>query len=217
MSFNTETTTQEWMSFLTAIGEISDPINSELIVCPNLTMFRTNQIKQSYVQTAKRDANIDVECGKLTPLQGDAEIRAWEDGYTIGTFLREIRSSGIIAVFTNALGNTIQQQKKQIPLWHAYAIHYEYGILAVYDPSYIPGNQSLKACTGVPLVKELIKALKGTGSPRTLNEVWFGGGGNDGLRCQEMTRAWVENEVYFKRGKELGNWKEREGWTKVSF
>ena len=67
------------------------------------------------------------------------------------------------------------------------------------------------------MIKELIKALKGTGTTRTLTEVWFGRGANDGVSCQAMTRDWVQNAVYFKEGRDLGNWKEHEGWTKVFF
>lgn len=217
MRFNTNTTTQEWMSFLTTMSEISLPINPDLVLCPNLTMFKNNTLKQSYVRAAEREAHIGVESGDLTPLQGDAHIRGWEEGYSIATFLREVRSTGILAVFTNAMGNAIEQQREEIATWHAYAIYYEHGVLAVYDPSYIPGTASLKSCIGIPLLKELVKALKGNGSRRTLREVWLGGGGNDGVSCQEMTRDWVENELYFKRGQDLGNWNECKGWTKVSF
>ena len=67
------------------------------------------------------------------------------------------------------------------------------------------------------MVKELVKAFKGSGTNRTLNELWFGGGGNDGTRCQEMTRNWIENEVWLKGGRDLGNWNQREGWTRVTF
>jgi len=217
MQFNTSTTTQQWTSFLTTMTEISNLINQQLIVHPQLVMFKDHMLKQSYVRAAKRDAERGVHSGRLTPLDGDAEIRAWEEGQTVTTFLRDIRSTGILAVFTNGLGHAIQQRGEQIPAWHVYAIYYENGVLGVYDPSYIPGTTSVKYCAGVPLIKELIKALKGRGTFRTLSEVWFGGGGNDGISCQEMTRAWVENEVYFKMGRDLGNWEECEGWTKVSF
>lgn len=54
-------------------------------------------------------------------------------------------------------------------------------------------------------LKELIKTLKGTGTTKTLTEIWFEGGGNDRVSCQEMTRDRVENEVYIKEGRDLGN------------
>jgi len=180
-------------------------------------MFKDNKLKQAYVRAAKIDAGRSVESGKFTPLQGDNLIRGWEEGLTIASFLREIRSSGILAVFTNVLGNAIEQQAESIASWHTYAIYYENSVLAVYDPSYILGTDRHKACTGVALLKELVKAFKARATTRTLSEIWFGGGGNDGVSCQEMTRDWVENEIIFKRGRDLGNWDQLDGWTRVHF
>lgn len=65
--------------------------------------------------------------------------------------------------------------------------------------------------------KNFVKAFKENSSKRTLREVWLGGGGNDGVCYQEMTRDWVENKFYLKRRQDLGNWNECKRWTKVFF
>ena len=95
------------------MSEISELINRELIICPRLTMFPDNESKQSYVRGAKIEANEKVESGKSTPLEGDALIRTWEEDHTIGTTLREIRNSGIIAVLPMLLVMQFNSKRKE--------------------------------------------------------------------------------------------------------
>jgi len=117
----------------------------------------------------------------------------------------------------NPLGNAIKQQSEERISWHTYAVYYKDGILAVYDPSFIAGIKRFDSCSGIPLAKELVKILRSKGSNHKLREIWLGGGGNNGLRCQEMTRKWIEHEVVVKRGVDLGNWDKRVGWIKQYF
>jgi hypothetical protein len=128
-----------------------------------------------------------------------------------------IRSYGILAVFTNPLGNAVQQKSEDIISWHTYAIFYRNRILGIYDPSFIPGTSHFHSCTGISLVRHLVSSLHGGSKSRKVSEIWIGGGGNDGTQCQEMTRQWVENEVSIQNGNNLGNWDKREGWVKVNF
>jgi len=128
-----------------------------------------------------------------------------------------MRSTGTLAVFSNAIGNAIDQQSERVVSWHTYAIFYKDGILAIYDPGFIPRTDRFDSCTNIALAKALVKSLKGKGTNRRITEIWIGGGGNKGTRCQEMTRKWLEQEINIAKGEELGDWKERAGWMRVLF
>ena len=67
------------------------------------------------------------------------------------------------------------------------------------------------------MAKELVKALKGKKANHKVTELWFGGGGNNGRDCQEMTRSWIQRGVSYKKGKGFGNWGRRKGWVQVHF
>jgi len=209
------------MQFLQQIKEISSTFERQPKICPKLTMFRSMSSKKLWVGAAKREAAAagEEKKGNLTAEEeegeGAASIASRTQGLTLGGLLRLIRKDGILAVLTNPLGNAVQQQSKKGVVWHTYAIYFQDGILGVYDPDFVPVTQRLDACCGVPLVKELVKALRGRGSKVT--EVWFGGGGNSGERGQEMTREWIEHELVSRKGEDLGKWEEREGWVKLHF
>jgi len=217
MRFSTKMTTQRWMTFLMTLQETSNTFEPPLILCWKLTMFSNTNSKRLWVQKAQEEAVADLEDGRLTQAQSAASVESWALGLTIGGFLPLLQNTGILAIFTNALGNAVQQQAEKPVAWHTYAIHFQHGILAIYDPNFVPGTQRLSACQGIPLAKELVKALKGKRSNRRLHEVWVGGGGNRRVSCQEMTRRWVEDEIIIKRGADLGAWERQAGWTKVHF
>jgi len=98
--------------------------------------------------------------------------------------------------------------------WHTYAVYYTDGMLGVYNPSFIVGIKRFDSCSDIPLAKELVKILSSKGSNHKLREIWLGGGGNNGLRCQEMTRKSIEHKVVVKRGVDLGNG--RRVWGRLS-
>ncbi|RPB00681.1 hypothetical protein L873DRAFT_1896321 [Choiromyces venosus 120613-1] len=217
MSFHIHMTTQQWMHFLQFLKEVSLTFEQKLIICPKLTMFGSSESKRLLVQTARNEVATAILNGVLTPDEGNALIEDWVQGLTIGGFLPMIRSCGILAVFTNALGNAIEQQSQDSVSWHTYVIFYKNGVLAVYDPSFTPGTTHFDSCNGVSLVKGLVKAFRGRSTNRRVTEIWFGGGCNDGTNCQEMTRRWIEQEIVINEGADLGNWDRREGWVKVHF
>jgi len=126
-------------------------------------------------------------------------------------------SSGTLAVFTNPLRNAVEQQGEKIVNNHTYAIFYQAGILGMFHPSFQSGVETFDGCTGIAPAKALVKSLKAKGSKRKIQEVWIGGGGNKGTRCQEMTTKWLEEEIQVHMGFKLGNWQERAGWIRVSF
>jgi len=107
---------------------------------------------------------------------------------TIGGFLKLIQKSGIIQVFTIPLGNTVEHQAEKVLSWHTYVIYFQEGILDVYNLNFAPDTNRFDACHGVPLVKVLVKELSGRGTNRRIIEIWFDGGGNRGMRCQEITQ-----------------------------
>jgi len=180
-------------------------------------MFRSAVSKRLWVQIAKSETAAGEEKGELTPEEGAALIASWTQGLTVGGFLKFVRKGGILAVFTNPLGNAVQQQSEKVVVWHTYALYFQDGILGVYDPNFVTGTQTLDACCGVPLVKELVKAFRGRGTNRKITEVWFGGGGNQGKRGQEMTRKWIKYELASRKGEDLGKWEGRKGWVKLHF
>ena len=149
-------------------------------------MFESTKSKEMWVQTVKKERDVKVQKGELTVQGGDDLVEGYSKGITLTSFLTKIRSDGTVAVFINVLGNAAEQSKAQkegTVYWHAYAIFYERGVLAVYDPSFDQGNKDLHSCTGVTLAKELVKALKGKKANHKVTEVWFGGGGNNGRDC----------------------------------
>ena len=217
MAFDQTTTSHEWMTFLLNVKEIASSSNHQVNICPMIVMFRSAESKRLYVQATKKDAKTAIETGESTAAEEDIMIENYSQGLTIGRFLSLIRSSGTLAIFTNAVGNAVQQQAEKVLYWHTYAVFYRNGILAVYDPNFIRGTETFHSCTGVPLVKQLVEALRGKRTNRKVTEIWFGGGGNRSTRCQEMTRKWVEWEIGVKDGANLGNWEKRKGWVKLYF
>jgi len=217
MVFNTRTTTHAWIQFLNKMAEIATGFEQELIICQQPTMFQTAESKRLWVQAATKEAAEGIEEGTWSEEEGDAYIENYEKGLTLGTFKPMVRNSGIIAVFTNALGNAIEQQSEKIVNWHTYAIFYQNRILAIYDPNMDATSARLDSCQGIPLVKGLVKAFRVKGSGRKVEEVWIGGGGNRKVSCQEMTRKWIAEEISGGRGVGLGDWSQREGWIKLDF
>ncbi|RPB04358.1 hypothetical protein L873DRAFT_1786195 [Choiromyces venosus 120613-1] len=152
-----------------------------------------------------------IQKGSMSQARGNSRIENWSLELTIGGFLPLIKSLGTVAVFTNAVEDMVELHTAKVPSWYIYAIVYRNGVLAVYDPSFIPGTSMLISCTRVPLLKAVVKAFRAGKARRKLMEIWFGGGGNDGRNCQEMTRKWIEEEIIIKNGKDLDNWNNREG------
>ncbi|KAG0127540.1 hypothetical protein HOY82DRAFT_541894 [Tuber indicum] len=218
MTFNAQTTTEDWIRFLKVLTDTAEGFEQKLIICPKLTMFQSSQSKKFFMQIAKPKAAILLLKGTITEEERDVLIEDWTKGLTISGFLPMIRNCGILAVFKNPLGNAIEQQSGDVISWHTYAIFYKDRVLGVYDPSFNPQTEMFHSCTGVPLVKGLVKAFRGKGTTRKISEIWFGGGGGDGeTDSQEMTRRWIEEEIVVQRGANLGNWDQREGWVKVRF
>jgi len=217
MSFNRRTTTQQWMKFLKKMDEVSSTFQHSPKICSKVTMFRSAVSKRLWVQVGKTETSNGEETGKMTSDEAAALIASWTQGLTIGSFLKLIQKSGVMAIFTNPLGNAVEQQAEKVVSWHTYVIYFQDGILGVYDPNFTADTTRFDACRGVPLVKELVKALRGRGTNRRITEVWFGGGGNRGTRCQEMTRKWIEYELVIPRGEDLGKWNGRKGWVKVRY
>jgi len=203
------------MQFLQTMDQVATPDGIRIKICPKLTMYLNGQSRQLYVRAVQETAARKISVGVWTQVAGDAVIANCSLGMPIGTFLPLIQSYGTLAIFTNAIDNASEQQSKCVTSWHTYAIFHRDGVLGVYDPSYIPGTRIFDSCTRIPLLKHLVKTLRGTATNRTITEIWIGGGGNNGRECQEMTRKWVAHEIGDSMGLDLGNWEEREGWTKV--
>ena len=221
MIFNTSTRTQEWVLFLKEMNELATAVDTSItdkfILCGMPTLYSNGKSKKLWLDAVKRDISIAQAKGLSTAEEGEIEFANWSMGMTIGGFLKANRSFGTLAIFTNALGDVIEQQAAEVTNWHTYAIFYRNGILGIYDPSLIPGVEVLDDCLGISLAHNLIRSLRGSKSNRTITEVWIGGGGNNGEECQEMTRNWVEHEVCVRGGHDLGNWGQRNGWVKLHF
>jgi len=172
-----------------------------------------------WVQVGKTEAANGEEKGKMTSDEAAALITGWTQCLTIGGFLKLIQQLGVMTVFTNPLGNAVEPQAEKVVSWHMYVIYFQDGILGIYDPNLAPNTTRFDACRGVSLVKELVKALRGTGTNRRISEVWFGGGGNRGTTFQEMTRKWIEYEyeLVIQKGEDVGKWHGRKGWVKVYY
>jgi len=216
-TFDTNTTTQQWMDFLRTIDETAQNLDERITICQQLVIYSTLPVKTMWVDTAKAEAAADIAKGEITTVEAAAHIAGWSEGLTLSGFHKVVRSFGTLAVFTNTVGNAVEQQFEKRISWHVYAIYYKDGVLGIYDPSLAPSTERLASCNGITLAKALVKSLKGKGSNRKLTEVWCGGGGHDGTKCQEMTRKWIVEEIVTKGGVDLGNWDQRDGWTKVSF
>ncbi|RPA96553.1 hypothetical protein L873DRAFT_1924498 [Choiromyces venosus 120613-1] len=204
-------TMQQWMMFLEMVDEKAQLSDQELIICTKVIMFQIRATKASYVNAIKDDMAKLIQKASMSQARGNLRIENWSLRLTIGGFLPLIKSLGTVAVFTNAVEDMIELHATKVPSWHIYVIVYRNGVLAVYDPSFIPGTSTLISCTGVPLLKAVVKAFRAEKAHHKHMEIWFGGGGNDGRNCQEMTRKWIEEEIIIKNGKDVDNWNNREG------
>jgi len=166
MRFNTRTTTQEWITFLQNMHDISTNLEFPFQVEQKVVLFCSKHVKNMWVQTAKRDAANDLQEGIITPEKAKDLMNGWVQGLTIGGYLSTIRSTGTLAVFINHLGNAVEQQNQNSIDWHGYAVHYEKGVVGVYDPSFDQDGGRLHSRTGVSLVKALVKELRGKGGNR---------------------------------------------------
>lgn len=216
MAFNTETTTQQWMHFLDTMNQVPLAPGVQISICQRIPMYNTSKSRQLYLKSVKDTTKTKVELGEYTQEVGDAKIAEWSLGISVTSYLEKVRSYGTLAVISNALGNASEQQSSAIADWHIYATFYQHGILGIYDPSFVPGTTTLDSCSGIQLVKQIVKVLRGKATNRTIREIWIGGGGNNGTMCQEMTRRWIYYEIEVMRGADLGNWEER-GWTRLHF
>ena len=214
MAFNTETTTQQWMAFLHTMSQVQLATGVHVSIHQQIPMYNSAKSRLSYLRSVKDDIQPKVESGEYTQEVGDAKIANWSRGISVTTYLSKIQSNGTLTVISNALGNASEQHSSAD--WHVYAIFYQQGILAIYDPSFEAGTCILDSCTGIKLAKNIVKALLGKSTNRSIRELWIGGGGNDGTLCQEMTRRWIFHEIEVMRGADLGNWEER-GWTRLHF
>lgn len=217
MLFNTTTKTQEWVEFLKSTNKAAKKIEPNLLICTELIMFKNSTSKTLWTQAAKAEALLSVSNGLSTPEDAKSIVDSWKFGICLGSFMAKIRNSGILAVFTNPISNAVQQQSEHSIAWHTYAIFYRNRILGIYDPSYVAGTKLFNSCGEISLVKGMVESYKGSGGSRKVLEIWIGGGGNDGIQCQEMTRIWVENEICIQGGVNLGNWDQRQGWVKTQF
>lgn len=217
MTFNTQTTASEWFKFLDHMTYLSSSFNPKPLILSKLTMFQTGASKNLWVDAAIKEGNEALVKGHWTKEERESYIENWTLGLTLTGFLHKMRSSGTLAVFTNAMGNAVGAQSQNVMDWHTYAVYYKGGILAVYDPSFVIGINKLDMCTGVSLLKALVRALRAKGMTRKITELWFGGGTNQGEHCQEVTRAWIEEQIVGKEGAELGKWEKQEGWVHLHF
>lgn len=215
MPFDTTTNSLEWTSFLENIQKTAKEFNPELIVATKIVMFADKDDKKLWMKAVKHDIAIAYQEGKSTVEEGNLLLASWTNGITVASFQKLLRSSGILGVFTNSLGGVIAQQSQETVSWHTYAVFFQKGILGVYDPSFIPGTENLAACKGITFVKRLLRIMREINF--VVSEIWFSGGGNDGTQCQEMTRAWIENEVCVQHCHNLGNWNKSKGWYKMKF
>jgi len=202
------------MLFLEKMQEISKTLEEKLSICQNPVMFASGKSKKLWVQAAKKESTTGVQNGKITLEEGKTLIENFTQGLTLSGFLKQLTTTGTLAVLINPLGNAIEQQSEDIVSWHTYAVIYKDGVLGVYDSSFVKGRKTFQSCRGVAFVKGFVKALKGK---RKVTEIWFGGGGNKGTDCQEMTRMWIEREIVYQKGANLGNWCQRRGWVQVEF
>jgi len=211
MVFNTRTTTHHWIQFLNEMAEIATSFERQLIICQQPTMFQTAESKRLWVRAATKEAAEGIEEGTWSEKDGDAYIENYAKGLILCTFKPIVRNSGILAVFTNPLGNAIEQQSEKIVNSHTYAIYYQNRILAIYDSNLDATSAHLDSWQGIPCVKGSVKAFRVNGSGRKVEEVWIGGGGNRKVSCQEMTRKWIAEEISGSRSVGLGDWSQREG------
>ena len=92
-----------------------------------------------------------------------------------------------------------------ITCWHSRAIFYHKRVLTIDDSSLLLECKIFDSCTGIQLIKLVIKTLHNTATNHTITEIWIAEGGNDGKMCQEMTKQWIFDEIEAKRDIELRN------------
>ena len=209
MTFDNSTTTQEWQKLLNEIAQIHG--GERLKISEKLVMFKEQSVKRSWKAMTKELVAIGKKKQQMTEKEVEMELKNWSQGITIASFISNImRGSGTLAIFTNCLLSASEQQilkdGEQVP-WHTYVVFYRDGVIGVYDPSFSHSvdRPKLKNQKGVPLLSYFITMLRIKGSRFRLSSLWFGGGGNDGTMCQEMSRRWVFEEVCVKGGRDLGS------------
>lgn len=168
---------------------------------------------------------MNLDPGFCTEKDWNDWIEGWKSPSCVSTVRGKLRATGTLVVLSGPAHNAAERSKAlkngadKDAQWHTYAIFWKDGVLGLYDPSLDPDAKvgRLKGLFGVKLLTYLIADMKENGM--AVNEMWAGGGGNTSDNCQEMTRAWINEELApeEKAGKELGMWEGREGWRRIKF
>jgi len=74
MTFDTKTTTQQWMQFLQTMDQVATPDGIRIKICPKLTMYRNGQSRQLYMRGVQETAARKISLGVWTQVAGDAAI-----------------------------------------------------------------------------------------------------------------------------------------------
>lgn len=219
LSFNTSTTTQEWQQFLQQVAKFNE--ENSIKISEKIVMFKDQAMKKSWTDAINKEVSTSQQNQEISKEESDFMLKNWSEGVTIASFISNVmQGSGTLAVFTNCLLNAAQLQSlkdgEPVP-WHTYVVFYQNGTFGVFDPSfeYSADKLKLKNQKGVALFSHLVSVLRKKGSRFRISSIWFGGGGNNGSQCQEMSRTWIFDEVCMKGGKDLGNWDGRAGWVEI--
>ena len=154
LRFNKKTTTQDWTAFLATLAETSLTFKEKLVICPTPIMYPNRNVRNLWVQTARKEATTGTANGEMSEMEGTRYLENWTSGLSLSTFQTSMRSTGTLAVFSNAIGNAIDQQSEKVVSWHTYAIFYKEGILGIYDPGFIPQTDRFDSCTNIALRSE---------------------------------------------------------------
>jgi hypothetical protein len=215
--FHTETHTTEWTSFL---GYLQEKVLDNPYIYPYPIAYRDDRQKTSYLQAFAK---------------GTTDYNDYKNCRTVTSAARDYKSGpGTIFIFIVNMDPAAPRQPKQpkqqkkhprskrvqiktaenISSWHTMVVHLKGGEMEIYDPNFKHkvNKTQISTQTNMSTIRAFISALKKLN--KKLDCVYVGGGGNTGLRCNEMCRQWLEDQIIGHRGGNIGNWKEYRGWVK---
>ncbi|RPB08230.1 hypothetical protein P167DRAFT_596717 [Morchella conica CCBAS932] len=213
--FTSYTPTSAWTSFLTHLSQ------------PHLTHTPLHLIPQPISSRDDADKLFWTTLYTTKALSSDissptrAHLRDWKCTLTLATALSMLVDQGTLTVFIGPNWSSGERAEAQRAggsaagrvWWHCVVAYWRDGVWGVYDPSFAGGEGGLRGMEGMRLFRDMLEVMREDGL--VVDEVWVGGGGNEGGECAEMSRRWVQEEVVVKRGVELGRWEGRVGWVRV--
>lgn len=208
--FTTNSTSQQWIAFIKTLSLAENLIH----IVPTVIAFKTAKTKDQSVQSAIKSIN-DPSPPEYTDYQ--SIILDWYLATTVPTAVNQLKSGGSLLIVSNPLLNAIESTRNtghggHHVEWHICAVYWKGGIVGIFDPNFQGIGGRLQDYPGIQIVKTVLLVM---GAKRmAVNEIWIGGGGNTGNDCQEVVRAWVEQQVNTNHSQQLGRW-EQNGFVRL--